>query len=80
LHAAVVFAVEVEGGRIRLDGERRLQASLQVVAVVPQRCATAAGSAERLEDVAEVLAGVKARRPVAPELRDDPIQAALSSR
>jgi hypothetical protein len=50
---------------------------LQVVPVVPQRRAPAARAAQRFEDMPEVLPRVVPRRPVAPVLGDDPIQAAL---
>ena len=77
LHAAVLGAVEDQRGRLGLDGERRLQALLEVVAVVAQGGAAAARSAQRLEDVDEILAGVVAGGPVAPELRDHLVEAAL---
>src|SRR5262249_45961488 len=69
-HAAVPFTVQVKGGRPGPNRERRLQASLKVVAVIPQRRTATGAPGERLEHVGEILARLVAWRPVPPMLRD----------
>ena len=80
LGAAIVFSVEVEGGGERLHGGQLPYVTGQGVPVIAECGPPPARSFQRFEDPGQVLVGLVSGRPVAPELRNQPPQAAFAFR